>query len=238
MKIISTTFIFLINLYPIFEFTQCYKSKDYSDAEKDAMKNLKMYQVGVLSKIPDGPLTGEELQEAMKEDYEKNNGISKGTKVGVVYVSDNLRNKRLGKTRIKSKGITMLFPTDVERIKYQDFRDNEHFKSFMANNRVEFEKNKLIDSETDYTKNPYKEIYDYESKIMDYGVLDVKKDEHKKNLLQLAVEKEQQIYNNMVNNEVTEVQGKRFNKGFYNPAYKYIESHKPVKKGPTLKYFL
>ena len=38
-------------------------------------------------------------------------------------------------------------------------------------------------------------------------------------------QKEQDIYKNMVDNELSEVKNRRYNKGFYDPLYKYINSH-------------
>lgn len=189
---------------------------------RDAGKNLKQYQVGILNKIPDGPLNNQDLQIAEKDNYERNNGIKKqDEEIGIVYINENLRNKRLGKFRIQGKGIHLLFPTDQNTIKYQNFKDNEQFQDYMEKNRVEYEKNTLLKSETEYKSNPYKEIYDYEKKLLDYDIFKVNKNHHTKNLMQMAINKEQQIFEDMMNNELSEIQTKRYNKGFINPLLTY-----------------
>jgi hypothetical protein len=196
-----------------------------SQEEKERVKKtsgtvLKHYQVGLMNKIPDGPLTDEQIQKAMADDWERKNGVVKNhTNIGIVYMAPNLRNKRLGKFRIQSDGIHMLFPTDANTIKYQDFRENENYQHFMENNRIEFEKNKLKESEVKFKMNPYKEILDNESEMIKMDLFQVNKN-HEKNLMQLAVEKEQEIYNSIVKNELQEVQVKSYNKGVINPILK------------------
>lgn len=186
-----------------------------------AGKTLKKYQVGMLNKIPDGPLTDDNLHKAMVDDWERKNGLVKNhTDIGIVYMAPNLRNKRLGKFRIQAEGIHMLFPSDYNTIKYQDFRENENFQHFMENNRVEFEKNKISESETKFKMNPFKEILDQESEMIKYDLIKVNKN-HEKNLWNLAINREEEIYNNMIKNELQEVQVKHYNKGVINPILKF-----------------
>ena len=197
-----------------------------SPAEQERVKNtsgrvLKQYQVGLMNKLPDGPLSDEKLKRAFVDDWERRNGLVKNnTDVGIVYIAPNLRNKRLGKFRIHAEGIHMLFPTDQNTIKYQDFRESENFQHFMENNRVEYEKNKLREAETKFKSNPYKEILDEESPMIKLDLMQVNKN-HQKNLMQLAVEKEQDIVANMIKNELAEVQVKHYNKGILNPIIRY-----------------
>jgi hypothetical protein len=92
-------------------------------SEKSNTKILKKYQVGLLAKTPDGPLSEEDEKKAIREQEQLESGeIKKNALVGVVYISENLRKKNLGKFRIKSDGVHMLFPTD------KNITDNGIFK--------------------------------------------------------------------------------------------------------------
>jgi hypothetical protein len=189
--------------------------------EKLVGKNMMQYQVGVLNKIPDGPLTDEKLKEASDDQIRKNSNEGYKGKIGMVYISDALKNKRLGKFRIKSQGLDLVFPTDISQVKYQDIRDNDYFKQFAEKNRIAFEKKKLIESEKDKKINPFKDIYDMEKTLIDTDILEMKNPKnYEKNLMSLANEKENEIYNKMYRNEWSEVKEKRYNKAVYNPIYK------------------
>jgi hypothetical protein len=215
----NSTILFILVYFSSYIFSQ-QSPEEQERIKKTAGTVLKHYQVGLMSKIPDGPLSDEKLQKAMVDDWERRNGLVKNnTDIGIVYMAPNLRNKKLGKLRIQSEGIHMLFPTDANTIKYQDFRENENFQHFMENNRIEFEKNKLKESETKLRMNPYKEILDNESEMIKMDIFQVNKN-HQKNLMQLAVDKEQEIFNSLVKNELQEVQLKSYNKGVINPILK------------------
>jgi hypothetical protein len=192
------------------------------DVSKRLGSNLKRYQVGMLTKVPDGALEGNDLMEAMNDQLKRNNGEAvKSGDVGIVYMDENLRNKKLGKFRIKGKGIHLLFPDDNNTIKYQNFKDNENFQHFMEQNKIDFEKNKLREAELDFKKNPFKEILDEEKKLLKDDVLRVKRPtEYTTHLLNMAVEKEQEIYNDMIKNELQEIKIKRYNNAYYNPVYR------------------
>jgi hypothetical protein len=194
--------------------------EDTKAVQKNVANQFKKYQVGLLAKLPDGPLTENDAKKALKEDQEQKNGDDKNKSIGVVYIAQNLRNKRMGKFRIKPDGIKLFFPTDKDRINYQDIKDNENFQHFVDINRVEFEKNKLKEAEVDFKKNPYKDIYDEEKKMIDKGLLKVNNNKYKKHLMNMVLEKEQEIYNKMVNNDYSEVKVRKYNKQFYNPAYR------------------
>lgn len=191
-------------------------------SENSLAKTLKKYQVGLMAKTPDGPLTEEDEKKALQEQEDVETGeVKKNALVGVVYISENLRNKKLGNFRIKSDGVHMLFPTDKNITDFQNFKDTDNFQNFMEKERIDFERNKLREAETNFTKNPYKEIYDQEKRMVDNGVFKIKNHQYKTHLMNLALEKEQEIYNNMVKNEVSEVKVKRYNKQIYNPIYRY-----------------
>jgi hypothetical protein len=180
---------------------------------------------------PQSPIPSEEDEKkAIREQEQLESGeIKKNALVGVVYISDNLRKKKLGNFRIKSDGVHMLFPTDKNITDFQNFKDTDKFQKFMEKERIDYERNKLLEAETDYNKNPYKEIYDQERRMVNNGIFKVKNHQYKKHLMNLALEKEQEIYNNMVKNEFSEVKVNRYNKQIYNPIYKFNNLKKNLK---------
>jgi len=179
-------------------------------------------QIGKMNLIPDGPMTDEELNEFLARDKEKREGNP--DKVGVVYIDERIAGMPVGQTRIKPKGLVLFFPDDEEDIKnFQNPEDNDSVKRSERNDRLMLERKILNEAIDSQNSNPYKEIYDEETKILNYES-DVKKDVHKKNLLNLALEKEEEIFRSELNKENNEYYDKKFNKAYIDNVYKFRKS--------------
>ena len=213
----------IIFLFFIF-FVDCQKQKS-NKTEVSPNNILIKNQVGIMNKIPDGPLSEEDKEKAMQEQMEKENGVPDNKDLGMVYISNNIKYKKLGKFRIKSEGIHLMFPTDANYTKYQHFNEKESFKKAVEDERIKNQKKLLFDSEVDFNLNPYKAIYDSEKMLIDNKLIETNKHDYKKHLMSLALEKENDIYNNMIRNELSEIQTKRFNKQIIDHLYKYNYEH-------------
>jgi hypothetical protein len=213
----------IILLFFIF-FVDC--QKHISNSKMESPNNILIQnQVGIMNKIPDGPLSEEDKKKAMQEQMEKENGVPENKDVGIVYISNNIKYKKLGKFRIKSEGIHLMFPTDAKYTRYQKFNEKESFKKAVEDERIKNQKKLLFNSEVDFNLNPYKEIYDTEKIFVDNNIIETNKHDYKKHLMSLALEKENDIYNNMIRNELSEIQTKRFNKQIIDHLYKYNYEH-------------
>ena len=130
----------------------------------------------------------------------------------------------VGQTRIKPKGLVLFFPDGEEDIKnFQNPEDNDSVKRSERNDRLMLERKILNEAIDSPNSNPYKEIYDEETKVLNYES-DVKKDVHKKNLLNLALEKEEEIFRSELNKENNEYYDKKFNKAYIDSVYKFRKS--------------
>jgi hypothetical protein len=221
-----TRVIFLLYLYTfILNFTNCLTK---SSLRRDKLKRedkirygqlITKLQVGKMNLLPDGPMTDEELHDFLIREREKTQGNP--DKVGVVYIDKRIAELPVGQTRIKPKGIVLFFPDDEEAIKnYQNPEDNDNIKRTERNDRLMLER-KILNEATNHPEyNPYKDIYDEENKFLNYES-DVKKDVHKKNLLNLAIEKEEEIFKSELKKEHDEYFEKKFNKAFIDNVYKF-----------------
>jgi hypothetical protein len=183
-------------------------------------KHLKHYQVGLANALANGPLSDEEVQQVIDDESAKEGGGSDGN-VGIVTISDNLRNKNLGNVRIKSTGMRLVFPTDTDRATFEHPDDLYKNRLQKEKDKIKSEKSELIKSEKDFGVNPFKNIYDNEKTDMDAELIKQKNFDYQKNLLSLAVEKEADIYNKMVQNDLNEIRVKKYNKGIVDKMYRH-----------------
>lgn len=221
----TISFILLFLSLYLFSLATCNKKflqKREELSKKDKIKlgeSVLKYQVGRLNSIPDGPMTEQELNDFISSDKQKREGNP--TKVGVVYIDKKIASMPVGQMRIKPKNIVLFFPDDYEDIKnYQNEDDNYINKRDKHDDRIKLEREILNDAENHPSSNPYQEIYEREKESLDYES-DVKPDVHKKNLLNLAVEKEEEIFRRELKYENEEYFDKKFNKAFYNNVYKF-----------------
>jgi len=217
----------------LFQSTDCYKKSSINSMPKsDKLKIGKMYkkyQLGQLNILPDGPITDKQLNDYMNIERVKGNAKN----VGVVYIDPRIADMPVGQTRIKAKNMFLYYPPDFDARDYQNKIDQDKFVRDKKTSRITLERDLLNKANDDPTINPFKEIYDKESEFLDYES-DVKKDDHKKNLLNLAVEKEEEILRSEINMENSEYSDKKLNRGFYNKIYesrnKWAKDHPDPKK--------
>ena len=122
--------------------------------------------------------------------YEINENAEKEGNIGIVYISNELKDEPLGKMRIEAEGIKLFYPGDYNRKKYQLDNEREDVLEKVLRNKIKFEYNTLRESIVNSGKNGYKGIYDVESK-MDLYKFD---DKYKKSLLEKIVSKEDELY--------------------------------------------
>jgi hypothetical protein len=233
MKLINISVIIFYIALIFVGLTNCYKKSSINSMPKSDKvkigKKFKKYQLGQLNYIPDGPITDKQLDDYMNAEQAK--GGSKN--VGVVYIDPRIADLPVGQTRIKAKNMFLYYPPDFDARKYQNSIDQDKFVRDKQLSRITLERDLLNQANDDPTINPFKEIYDKESEFLDYES-DVNKDAHKKNLLNLAVEKEEEILNSELNMENSEYFDKKINKGFYNKVYdfrnKWANDHPEPKK--------
>jgi hypothetical protein len=124
------------------------------------------------------------------ERYEINENAEKQGNIGIVYISNKLKDEPLGKMRIEAEGIKLLYPGDYNRKNYQIDNEKEDIIDKVLRNKIKFEYDTLKESIVNSWKNGYKDIYDVESK-MDLYKYD---DQYKKSLLEKIVSKEDELY--------------------------------------------
>ncbi len=202
------------------------ESKDYEHDENDENVPpkrkeliLKQYQVALLNKVKEGPLTPEQADEYFLEELKKEYNMKDARPLGIINMSENIRNKRLGRMNITGKNIKLLYPTDPEKTKYnyEQFKDNELMQPVIDKLRLDYEKYQLKDAETNFNKNPYENILDFEKIPMKRELINVKNRAHTDNLMKLAIEKEEKKYKDMVDNEISEIRSMKYNRGVITP---------------------
>lgn len=187
-----------------------------STLEMLAAKKLKQYQVGIMNKIPNGPLTKDEAKEAVEEEETEEN---ENAILGTITFSNRVKYRPLGKLRIRGTGgIKIVYPTDRNNKISTYIEEKEKHKNELE--KINMEKEILLNSEREFSKNPFEEILEKEQNLIDNNTLDLNKN-YKKNLLNLAVQKEEEIFNNLKLDEYNEVHQRRFNRDTYNQVYKY-----------------
>ena len=173
--------------------------------------NITQEEVGLLNIRPNGPVPDDELEEA------RNEIVTPKDPVALVTFSDTLKDKPVGKFRIWGNHVHMAFPTDVLDNKYvQDIQTNEYNKNKNELLRIEKQKDIIKHSNREFDDNEYKKILDEES---EQGT--IPKNSYKENLMNLSIEREQEIYNKLVINEQNEIKDKRLNGGIYNPLMSF-----------------
>ena len=196
MKLITILFglIFLIKLVLLISL----KNKQ-EPSNKENFEDLPQKQLGILSKVPDGPVNEEEIPE-------------EGDPVAVVTFSDSVKNKKIGKMRITGKNVNMLYPTDTNNTYVKKLKEMEDFEEENETNLLDDQKKIVSDSHKNF-ENEFHTIYEKQKDNFD--------EKSRKNLLNLQIEKEQEIYNKMVQNELDEVRDRSFNGGFITPLLSY-----------------
>jgi hypothetical protein len=195
----------------------CQKEDDKSDSNSILMREFTYDDMGVMQNIPNGALTGEALNKAIQEEEEKNAGINRKKEAVVVMIPDTLRNKKLGKNRISSDSMMLVFPKDSVYANYTE--KSVGSKPEIEEIRNAIDVNLIRNAEDNFIDNPFIQIMSNEESLEEKGLLDLPKNYEKK-MLQLAVEREQHILNKMVKNELDEVQVKKYNRGVINQMLK------------------
>jgi hypothetical protein len=168
------------------------------------LNNLTFNQLGLLNKIPNGPIDSDNMERALINLDNQENGKTEPT--AIIQIPDSMKAKKLGKTRIFSNNLNLIFPDDKEYNNYiQDVNP-------IQIQRNAIKENIISESELNNT-NPFPKIIKAEKGFAN--------ENYTKHLLELAVEREQEIYNKSVNNEIGEVNEKRFNKGLLNPLMRF-----------------
>lgn len=137
--------------------------------------------------MPNGPISDE-------------NSLKKKKQSVVVYLSDYVKDLPLGNLNITSEDINVVYPISANRTNYQNEDDKEEFKESFYQNKTQLEAKIINLSLNDNNINPYKIIYDIEK---DNAMLKNNND-YKKHLLKLSLEKENEIYQKMVDEEKDE----------------------------------
>lgn len=189
-------------------------STNYDNNNNLDPSKLTQESVGLFNKLPNGPLSDDQLERAYNDQMMKESQAS-DYPAGIVTISENLKKKKLGKLRIRSTKMDLYFPTDPPYI--GNISEDPKNREIAENRRIELERAELIKGDRDESRNPYINILNEEADLRQ----DLKLSKnHKKNLMNLAIEKEQEILNKMVKNEVDEVKRRKFNRGYYSPLMK------------------
>jgi hypothetical protein len=189
------------------------KDDNKSDPNSKSTKDFTYNEMGIMQKIPNGPLSDEALEKAYQEQAEKNSGVNIKKQTAVIMIPETLRNKKLGKNRISSEDITLIFPNDEIYANYTE--KSEGNKAAVENARNKVNEMIIRAAEENYRDNPFVQIMSNEEKMQNQGLMDLPKN-YKKDMMELAIEREQHIYNKMVKNELDEVQVKKYNRGVIN----------------------
>lgn len=212
-------FIFLINI--LFKFVSNSSIRSHSltlrnsTLEMLAARRLKQYQVGIMNKVPNGPLSKEEAKETYDDQENENN---ENAIIGTITFSDRTKYRPLGKLRIRGTGgIKIVYPTDRNNDVTTYNEEKERHEKELE--RIKKQKDILLKNEKDFEKNPYEEILQKEHDLIEEGTMNLNKN-YKKNLLNLAVQKEEEIFNNLKLDEYNEIHQRRFNRDTYNQIYK------------------
>ena len=180
--------------------------------------NLTQEEVGILNIRPDGPVPDDEFEDIKKEAPDPKNPIA------LVTFSESLKNKPVGKFRIWGTGVNMAFPTDVLENKYvKKIQEKAYNKTINEKIRIQKQKSIIKSTNKVFDMNEYQKILESES---DEDSLPEEeghtpKNSYKKNLLNLQIEREQEIYNKILKNEQSETFDKRYNGAVYNPLMSY-----------------
>jgi hypothetical protein len=170
--------------------------------------NLTFDQLGMAGQTRDGPLTGVALEKTLQDAQDRQNGIDTTKSTVIVQIPDSMRSKKIGKTRISGDNLKLVFPTDKQ---YKQYIDTDREKA-VETSRLDTRKQMIADAEASFS-NPFMNILQYEQDLNSDSTVT-------KHLLQLAVEREQEIYDKSVNNELGEIKERRFNRGLLNPLMK------------------
>lgn len=200
MKIKSIILVlFLINFFYISTNDSDTNSNVKSNHLEDNLSKLPQKQMGLLTKLRNGPVNEDEI-------------INEDDPVVVVTFSNSVKNKKIGKMSVTGSGVNVIFPTDTNYTYIKDMNEKEEFDNKSEKTRLQQEK-KTIDYSHKHFKNEFYKIYQNEKEFLD--------DKKKKNLLNLSIEKEQEIYYKLIQNELDEVKDQRFNGGIITPLLSY-----------------
>lgn len=141
-------------------------------------------EIGSIYSIPNGPVSNE-------------NFLKQKSQSVVVYLSEYVKDLPLGKLNITSEEVNVIYPISANRTNYQNEDDKDEFKDSFYQNKTHLEEKIINLSLNDNNINPYKIIYDVEK---DNTMLK-NNNEYKKHLLKLSLEKENEIYQKMVDEE-------------------------------------
>ena len=152
--------------------------------------NTIFFRKNEIGKFYNYSLTNGVLHDGDIQHYEINENAEKEGNIGIVYISDELKDEPLGKMRIEAEGIKLFYPGDYNRKNYQIDNEMEDIMEKVLRDKIKFEYDTLKESIVNTGKNGYKDIYDVESK-MDLYKYD---DQYKKSLLEKIVSKEDELY--------------------------------------------
>lgn len=163
------------------------------------LKNITYSQMGLLNTRRNGPIDENEAENNEEDD-------SGSSVLGLVTFSNSLRNKHLksNRTSIKGEGIKLLFPTDTKGKKIKQYERNYFENDEQRDQRIIQEKEEIIDSHRAF-QNEFYNVFSKEDQFLN--------DKEKKYLMNLSIEKEQEIYNKMVNNELDETVKRSYHTG-------------------------
>ena len=201
MKIIITILILLLINFVVLDdsVTNNETENEKSDELEENLSKLPQKKMGLLTKLKNGPINEDEVP----------NGDEP---VAVVTFSNSVKNKKIGKMRISGKGVNVIFPTDTNYTYIKHLNEKDEAENFIEKTKLEQEKKTILDSHNHF-KNEFSSIYENEHELLD--------NKSKKNLLNLSIEKEQEIYNKLIENELDEVKDRSYNGGIITPLLSY-----------------
>jgi hypothetical protein len=185
-----------------------------AEGQSKDLNNLTFNELGALTKLPDGPLSGEDLNKVLGEEQDKSNGMFTTKPTVLVQIPDSMKSRKLGKTRISGENLNLVFPEDRQYKSYIEQPEQDKIETM----RMDLRKQVIADAEEKYT-NPFPQILQIEKSL---AITDQIKESNSytKHLLELAAEREEEMYNKSVENELGEVTERRFNRGLLNPLMK------------------
>lgn len=161
--------------------------KAIKNDEPEQNKYITQKEMGSVYSIPNGPVSNE-------------NSLKQKSQSVVVYLSEYVKDLPLGNLNVTSKDVNVIYPISANRTNYQNEDDKEEFKDSFYQNKIQFEEKIINLSLNDNNINPYKIIYDVEKN----NEILKNNNEYKKHLLKLSLEKENEIYKKMVDEEKEE----------------------------------
>jgi hypothetical protein len=152
------------------------------------INNLTFTQLGNMTKRTDGPLKGKELLKALTDKFERDLGRDITMPKVVVQIPENLKNEQLGNTRINSENLEIIYP---EHKNYNKYINNKN-KDESLRNQIG---NEIVSESEKTSTSLYPKIYQ-----IDKIFTESDNKYYTKEILEDAVDREQEIYNQMIMN--------------------------------------